>query len=84
MESRRPIVNEGDLVDALADNTLSGAALDVYETEPLPLSSSLRSLNVVLGSHNANNTQRTVELGHESTIRNLLSCLNLNYSDLSF
>lgn len=82
--SRGPIVNESDLVDALADNTLSGAALDVYETEPLPLSSSLRSLNVVLGSHNANNTQRTVELVHESTIRNLLSCLSLNYSDLSF
>jgi glyoxylate reductase len=40
--SRGPVLDEGDLVAALRAGTIAGAALDVYETEPLPADSPLR------------------------------------------
>jgi phosphoglycerate dehydrogenase-like enzyme len=41
--SRGPIVDEGALIRSLADGTIAGAALDVYDTEPLPTDHPLRS-----------------------------------------
>jgi phosphoglycerate dehydrogenase-like enzyme len=50
--SRGPIVDEGALVDALRRQVISCAAVDVYETEPLPADHPLRSLdNAVLTPH---------------------------------
>jgi glyoxylate reductase len=40
--SRGPVVDERALYDALLDGRIAGAALDVYETEPLPADSPLR------------------------------------------
>ncbi|MFZ0961139.1 MAG: D-glycerate dehydrogenase [Terriglobia bacterium] len=40
--SRGPVVDETDLVAALRDGVIAGAALDVYEKEPLPADSPLR------------------------------------------
>jgi len=40
--SRGPVVDEVALVEALRANVLAGAALDVFEKEPLPLDSPLR------------------------------------------
>ena len=40
--SRGPVVNEAVLARALRENWIAGAALDVYETEPLPADSPLR------------------------------------------
>src|ERR1700678_772143 len=40
--SRGPVVNEADLARALRENWIGGAALDVYEKEPLPPDSPLR------------------------------------------
>jgi phosphoglycerate dehydrogenase-like enzyme len=40
--SRAPIVDQGALASALAERRLAGAALDVYETEPLPADHPLR------------------------------------------
>ncbi len=40
--SRGPIVDEEALVEALTQGRLAGAALDVYDTEPLPAESPLR------------------------------------------
>lgn len=50
--ARGPIVDEVALVEALRDRRIAGAALDVFETEPLPAGSPLLSLdNVILTSH---------------------------------
>ncbi|WP_164478298.1 D-2-hydroxyacid dehydrogenase [Mycolicibacterium stellerae] len=49
---RGPTVVESDLVDALRSGTIAGAALDVFDVEPLPPSSPLWSMpNVLVSPH---------------------------------
>jgi len=54
---RGGIVNEHDLVDALSSGVIAGAALDVYDVEPLaadsPLLASPRPRNLILTPHSA-------------------------------
>jgi phosphoglycerate dehydrogenase-like enzyme len=50
--SRRPLVDERALIDALRTGTIAAAGLDVYGTEPLPPGHELTTLdNVVLLPH---------------------------------
>jgi D-3-phosphoglycerate dehydrogenase len=50
--SRGPIVDEAALVAALESEAIAGAALDVYDVEPLPLDHALRRLeNTVITPH---------------------------------
>jgi D-3-phosphoglycerate dehydrogenase len=42
--SRGPIVNEKDLIEALKDEKIAGAGLDVFDNEPLPQDHKLRFL----------------------------------------
>lgn len=52
--ARGGIVNEKDLIDALKNGDISGACLDVFESEPLSTDSELRNLsNVILTPHTA-------------------------------
>lgn len=51
---RGPVVDEAGLVRALKEGKLRGAALDVFEKEPLPPDSPLWGMeNVVITSHTA-------------------------------
>lgn len=50
--ARGGVVDESALADALSDGRLAGAALDVYETEPLPADSPLRQApNLMMTPH---------------------------------
>jgi phosphoglycerate dehydrogenase-like enzyme len=50
--SRGPILNEPDLIEALQNKQIAGAALDVFESEPLALDHPFRSMdNVILTPH---------------------------------
>lgn len=81
--ARGPIVDESALIDALQTGQLSGAALDVFEVEPLPTQSPLRTMNnVMLAPHNANSSPAAWERVHFNTIKNLLHGLALNADDL--
>lgn len=72
--SRGPVVEEAALVRALEGGTIAGAALDVFELEPLPMDSLLRKFeNCWFGPHNANSSPEVAQRVHENTIRNLLN-----------
>jgi D-3-phosphoglycerate dehydrogenase / 2-oxoglutarate reductase len=60
--SRGGVIRESDLVEALANGKVGAAGLDVFEKEPLPPDSPLRTLrNVLLSSHAASVSSRAVE-----------------------
>jgi phosphoglycerate dehydrogenase-like enzyme len=48
--SRGPIVVEADLIAALEDKKIAGAAIDVFDQEPLPLEHPFRSLPNLLAT----------------------------------
>ena len=81
--ARGPIIDEQALVTALQEKRIAGAALDVFEVEPLPLDSPLLGMdNVLLAPHNANSSPAAWERVHWNTIRNLLLGLGLPDQDL--
>ena len=60
--ARGGIINEADLVGAIRDGRVAGAALDVYEAEPLPENAELRDLpQVVLTPHLGASTKEAQE-----------------------
>ncbi len=66
--ARGAVVNTNDLIHALKNGTIAGAALDVFEQEPLPSTDPLLSLdNVIVQPHNGSATEETrramVQLG---------------------
>jgi D-3-phosphoglycerate dehydrogenase len=82
--ARGPLVEEKALIDALRANRLAGAALDVFEVEPLPLDSPLLKMdNVLMAPHNSNSSPAAWERVHWNTIKNLLDGLGIQYENLS-
>ncbi|HYV31233.1 MAG TPA: phosphoglycerate dehydrogenase, partial [Candidatus Binatia bacterium] len=60
--ARGGILNETDLLVALNSGQVAGAALDVYETEPLPKDSALRAhANVIMTPHLGASTEEAQE-----------------------
>lgn len=61
--ARGRVVEEEALVKALREQRIAGAALDVFEVEPLPGSSPLREFdNVILTPHWAGVSERSVQI----------------------
>jgi D-3-phosphoglycerate dehydrogenase len=81
--ARGPVVEEPSLIAALQEGRIGGAALDVFEGEPLPPDSPLRRMdNVLLAPHNGNSSPAAWERVHWNTIRNLVDGLGLDASQL--
>ena len=74
--ARGQVVNEADLARALKSGQIAGAALDVFENEPLPRSSPLLKMkNAVLLPHIGSATYQTRSEMAEVAARNLLDVL---------
>jgi phosphoglycerate dehydrogenase-like enzyme len=74
--ARGPLIDEPALIEALSERRITGAALDVFEVEPLPANSPLRALDhCLLAPHNANSSLAARRRVHESTIANLFKGL---------
>jgi glyoxylate reductase len=83
--ARGQVVDEAELARALKGNQIAGAALDVFEKEPLPRTSPfLRMKNVVLLPHIGSATYQTRSKMAEVAARNLLNILDERYPDPAF
>ena len=76
--ARGGIVDETALIEALRLGEIGGAALDVFEKEPLPSDSPLREMdNVMLAPHNSNSSPAAWERVHRSTVDQILEVLEM-------
>jgi len=74
--SRGAIINENDLIEALKDEKIAGAGLDVYDKEPLPQDHKLRFLpNALLLPHIGYVTEENYSKFYLQMIENLEGCL---------
>jgi phosphoglycerate dehydrogenase-like enzyme len=70
--ARGPIIDEEALIKVLQEKRISGACIDVYETEPLPKDSPLRKLdNVSMVPHIGSTPGIMVEM-RETAVWNVL------------
>ena len=94
--ARGGLIDEAALVESLASGQVAGAALDVFETEPLPADSPLRGVpNLVLTPHLGASTAEAqesvgIEIAQairaallEGTIRNAVNMPNLDAKTLA-
>jgi phosphoglycerate dehydrogenase-like enzyme len=77
--SRGPLVDEAALVKVLVGRTIAGAALDVFDEEPLPQDHVLRGLdNVVATGHIGYVTEDTYRIFYRDTVAGVLEWLGAN------
>jgi len=77
--SRGPLIRESDLIEILRERKIRGAALDVYDSEPLSPDHPFRKLDNVLATpHIGFVTEETYRLFYLDTVRAIESWLMLN------
>jgi phosphoglycerate dehydrogenase-like enzyme len=75
--SRGPIVVEAALIEALTERRIAGAALDVFDTEPLPADHPYRRLDNLLATPHIGYVSRdTYQRFFGDTVRNILEWLD--------
>jgi phosphoglycerate dehydrogenase-like enzyme len=75
--SRGPLIDESALVDALKRRVIGCAALDVYETEPLPVDHPMRSLdNALLTPHIGYVTQQLYTVFYKDAVEDIAAFIS--------
>jgi phosphoglycerate dehydrogenase-like enzyme len=75
--SRGPIVVESALISALANGRIAGAAIDVFDTEPLPLDHPYRKLDHLLATPHIGYVSRALyQRFYGDTVANIIEWLN--------
>jgi phosphoglycerate dehydrogenase-like enzyme len=75
--SRGPIVVESALIQALTSGQIAGAAIDVYDTEPLPPDHPFRKIpNVLATPHIGYVSRGLYERFYRDTVANILAWLD--------
>jgi phosphoglycerate dehydrogenase-like enzyme len=74
--SRGPLIRETDLIEILRERKIKGAALDVYDTEPMKADHPFRKLDNVLATpHIGFVTEETYRLFYKDTVNAINSWL---------
>ena len=74
--SRGPIVNEDALVEALHENKIKGAGIDVFDIEPLPAHHPLRSTpNALLTGHTGYVIEETYVTAYGQAVEDIIAWL---------
>jgi phosphoglycerate dehydrogenase-like enzyme len=82
--SRGPAIKESDLVQAVNDNIIAGAALDVFDEEPLPPDNPLRRVDphrLILTPHIIGTNPGSMEAGQKMAASSILAILGGNVPD---
>ena len=75
--SRGPIVDEASLIKALRSHAIAGAAIDVFDQEPLPSEHPFRSMDNMLATpHIGYVTEGLYRTFYEDTVANITAWLN--------
>jgi phosphoglycerate dehydrogenase-like enzyme len=75
--ARGPLINEASLIEALTVRRIAGAALDVFDSEPLPPDHPFRKLDNVLATpHVGFVTQGAYEVFFKETVENLIAWMD--------
>jgi D-3-phosphoglycerate dehydrogenase len=77
--SRGPAIKEADLVQALNENVIAGAALDVFSEEPMPLDNPLRKVDaerLILTPHSIGTNPGSMEAGQRMAAQSILAILD--------
>jgi len=77
--SRGPAIKEADLVQALNENVIASAALDVFSEEPMPLDNPLRKVDaerLILTPHSIGTNPGSMEAGQKMAAQSILALLD--------